>query len=441
METLKKIPMTSQGKAWFVSAMDPFHDYRLDLEGFPDLNGGMSNVQLYQETVSVAAPVAANWDCLVFATGLDSITTIPTPMTSVSVANWQYAEYDSGTNATANWGSYVVMSVPAGTPMFPIGGTHTIQYLHGRNQATPGRTIACAFEAHNTTATLHKQGSVVCGQQNFARSDYSARLKDTNAAPLATYDSVTRLMCGPPRTVAEATSIPGSSQWEAGKGCYVIPRLESFNLAIEALEHRQAAYRTRVVAAGGADSLLVYQSVGTSGTDYVAHSACSTNEFECGFAFFSGLSAESTIQVTSRTITEYFPVPGDILLSSATPSPAFDPIAIEVYGMAISQVPFAVPVGMNSAGDYFRMVLGAISKIAPVIATAIPHPAIKAIAGAVGGGAGMLSGLLERKRQPEKEEGTQVVRLISGPPAVAVESKKKTSSPVTRGVKFPKFRK
>jgi len=60
--------------------------------------------------------------------------------------------------------------------------------------------------------------------------------------------------------------------------------------------------------------------------------------------------------------------------------------------MVAKQAPYAVPVGQNAAGDFFRKVLGAVKSVAPIASKVLtPFPVVSRVVGAIGAGANAIS--------------------------------------------------
>jgi len=101
--------------------------------------------------------------------------------------------------------------------------------------------------------------------------------------------------------------------------------------------------------------------------------------FHTSGVILEGLNPNSTFTVTLRTVWEVAPDYGDangaVLVPLTQPSPAYDPIAIELYQRAVAMLPVAVPVGMNAAGDWWDWVLAALGAAATPVATMVMGPA------------------------------------------------------------------
>ena len=63
--------LTPDGKDWLIAALDPFHDTKYRLAGFPEMSVSLSEVQLINltETIEMPSslpPTAKSWDLHLF---------------------------------------------------------------------------------------------------------------------------------------------------------------------------------------------------------------------------------------------------------------------------------------------------------------------------------------------------------------------------------------
>jgi hypothetical protein len=90
--------------------------------------------------------------------------------------------------------------------------------------------------------------------------------------------------------------------------------------------------------------------------------------FDVNGSIFTGLSNETTLQVTVKYYVERIPTVSDPdLLVLSRPSPQYDPMAVEIYSRAMSELPVAVAVGENPLGEWFNDVLDTVSEFAPAL--------------------------------------------------------------------------
>jgi len=104
------------------------------------------------------------------------------------------------------------------------------------------------------------------------------------------------------------------------------------------------------------------------------------------------LSLQTTLFIRWNLYIERFPdssLPDLVVL--ATPSPEYDPKALEAYSIALQDMPVAVPVAENGIGDWFSGVVNKISSVvgnvmpmAQKALSMIPHPKAQLISKGMG---------------------------------------------------------
>jgi len=372
--------ITLDGSRWMVSALDPFHDYQQQLEGYPGLHAGKSVCQMFCTTAAISCPAAqaGNYDAAVFFTGLDGATSFGV---SSAVTKCIYKFDHASLPAALNIGPVVVLADGPGVDLncFQNGSADRyLLYTRPTSIIDAGRLIAIGIEVYNNTAAIYKQGTVNVAMMNQADGDDTSCLYvDTNGTGTWANASVLEHRIGVlPKSETEVRSYPGSGQWNAEEGVYMVPRLSQFDL--------KPGFATSRSGIGYYDSASNYpyshwvpsSSETTASTTVPTPSTMPISGFLPCCAYFSGLSHETTLSVTVRAIVEYFPVPLSTMMPLATPSPIFDPVALSSYAIAARDAPYAVPVSMNAHGDYFRMVASTIAKVAPHVIAVLTAPSI-----------------------------------------------------------------
>jgi hypothetical protein len=316
----------------------------------------------------------------------------------------------------------------------------------------PGRRrlIACGLEIHDTTSMLNKQGTLTAYRMPQAPSITTARggkanyqgpgtatpyvpifqQYSTGPLPTSTFNNAAPGLVPyeeynlPPANPALAMEYAGSRQWEAKDGVYMV-------LAQDSERNNLSFSNNRHLALTDGDftpSQLLTSNAENTGTEawytnsfyplfFGNGSGATANwnpaanggynhlsvPFHTGGVMLTGLNPLSTFTVTVRSVWEIAPVTGDSvvpgvlinpLVPLAAPSPEFDPIALELYQRAVTQLPVAVPVGMNAAGDFWDWVLGAVKTVAPMVGMALGGPAGGAVGGMVAKG---LGGMQQRR--------------------------------------------
>jgi hypothetical protein len=244
----------------------------------------------------------------------------------------------------------------------------------------PSRLIGIAVEVHDVTAPLYRKGTItaVHASGNFSHQDVQFRCNESQWLS-DRCDSVPAL----PSTLAMMESFPRVYTGALSKGIYIQGRMSKAKhpAKLNGLFNTSHAFAWPEVSVTTPGSV----PFAIRGGDTLALVNSNHGFVSSGFQPFairlSGLPAEGEYRVTVRTIVEYFPEADDpSSLGISTPSPPFCPAALEAYQQAVIQLPTAVPVSMNAAGDFWRMARAALFKVAPLALKAVP-----AVAGVVGG--------------------------------------------------------
>lgn len=419
-DLLGGIPLKKDSADWLVACLDPYHDYQLEPHGLPDNRTAPSVVQVHNQSYTLTKPSSAssNWDATVIFTGINSVINATTATgglmtsSSSSLCVYDHTSLDAGNpfGALSFWagdaGSTYYLSSP------PTSGD-TYSCLGSVMTTDRCRLIGVAFEIHNTTAEVYRQGSLTVAQLPDTAVDAAiVKYIDTDSsAPWGTHNfqGDRALLVG--STVQPLMSVPGSQTWPAADGCYCIPRMTELPHAINSY-----AMGTSTGHVGSNSRVpIVYSTEGRIGIP-APTGATPTVEvplvlprYPSGFSpvqvFLTGLSSQTTLTVTFRTIVEYFPALTSPLLPLAAPSSEYDPKAFEAYSILIAKIPYASKVQDNSAGDYFRKVVAAMKN---VLGRAGPYlSAVSPLMGPFGPIADMA--------------GRQMAQLrVTGPPAKAL---------------------
>lgn len=504
--------LTDSGKRWLTEVMDPFHDEKLVLTGYPDTNVAGSVVQVIRKSLQLSVPGAVgagNWDCNICM--FNSEHTDVQPQTAFGQAT------NSPWNNLAIWQTtssgvvpypaegIVAYSAVAGAQTFGSNSASTgNSQVVASTDATPylaqnARVIAKGFEVVNTTADINKQGLVTCYRQpmpdvdNLSTVCYNSNttLADENTDPsvrklveqytralqavrdlsvsdcakkgcadcsdirIASSGTMRRLFCvecraicehtrkamleevekmraglpviagwistyfapAPPGTLAQALLLPDAQQWAARDGVYVIAPMNNMNnpartlrpLVVTTLEGEPSDGNQGLAVISPAP---VQASANTQVV--IPKSQSHISPFDMVGAYFTGLSNTTTLQVNAVWYIEIFPTPWDSILAPlASKSPGFDPMAHEIYGRAMGQLPTAVPQGMNPMGEWFKNVLDVVRDVAVPVGRAVGTvvPGVGLVTEAVNG---VASALRPVAKKAKKRERTNQVKKVSG---------------------------
>lgn len=388
-------------KDWMVACLDPFHDFQLSPAGLPDERTAPSVVQMHVESYTLTAPTSAgtgNWDASVAYTGFN---TDKNPLLNASGGMYHRPSTALNSSIHDYVGSNILYGRPfgslniwAGAPGVSYHPASSVATAAGETAAALGsvigsdrcRLVGTAFEIANTTAPLYRQGSLTVAQLQDCETDNGLCQYIDRAASYADPAYHKQTDRGPvfATTPAYLRAVPGSQTWAAESGVYAIPRMTT-------VPHEIRSYARGVTSNAGTGSVQVAvnsripicnDTEGFQATLEPAGMASFNSDFPTlayslpgfhpygvsGFSplqvFLTGLSPQTTLTITFRTIVEYFPSLGSVLLPLAQPSPGFDPKALRLYGEAVALAPYAVTIDQNPGGEYFRKVLNVLAKAA-----------------------------------------------------------------------------
>lgn len=411
--------ITSDGHDWVKMALDPFHDFNMKIAGLPDKTSGDSVVRFFKKKITITRPYTlpsdSNWDCHIF--------TMPF-IDSVMTTSARVNTYNAITRTTEN------PPLIAPDSLFQMGTVNVVSgvFDHGAwitdnrgiladelfhvsadmdfPRRSLARVIGCGFEVHNDTPKLYASGSVTCynapqgdyhDQMFFSRSLYSdfdhpPVTGDTNCSGPWT------VIRRPPDSVSEAMQLHNSVTYKAVDGCYVVARVD--------LDHADYAFPTNkpiaILGKGSQENVSENRreivSVWNTPNLSTAPGYCQNyapfpytapdksyrlTPLHTSGAFFTGLSPQTVLTLETHIVVESLPITNLSELALATPSSVYDPIALQLYERSIRDLKAGVPVSMNAAGDWWKMVGKTLLDAAPDVVGALIPGAGPLIRGAV----------------------------------------------------------
>lgn len=427
--------LTPCGADWLKKACDPYHDKEVRVEGYPDVYVGGSITQEFKLEMTVVAPSivtgTATWDSLIcnspFLNGA--------ALTSSTLVNGN-AILTSSSSGQFTIGGLNAISGPTGsdlsglTPLTSFSGSTLGLALDPSVFTRPYRVMYQGFEVTNTTSPLNVQGAVTVFRQpqprNGAVTSYNLNTGTAVAPVYAPYGDV-QYWLAPPNSVANAMLLLGSRTWKAADGAYVNLVQRDMDLG----DPTSMPVNQMIVPAGFAPgtppTIGLYQSGGPGSTAGTSFPFTATHSHNLGGAYFTGLSASTSLTVTWVVGIESFPTPADKnLVVMASPSPEYDPVALMLYSRALCRMPVGVMVKENGLGQWFADLVSELAPYASGALSAIPHPLAQGLsvaaniagkaadryrvaAGAVG------DGLSKKKRSKRRTRGQAVAAaMISG---------------------------
>lgn len=433
-----RVGCDADSTAWLKAALDPFHDFNIAIAGIPDNDSQNSVVQIIPKVYTITAPEylvpGTTWSVHICTLPLGSTETVKSYIRDVPPAAFPGSIHtldgsQQGTLGTVSVIKHADTAGPYGAnTSFPsvendiiysdnygnnVSRTVEAYSIDDNNPATMKKLIFGGFEVHNDTAALYKQGSVTVYSSAQSVSQCGmARFRDGTLSEVYSTQGVRKIR-QPPASKSEAASLPDSRTWSAAEGCYVPIRLGDdthYNLVQEAtfLVERSDTSSKFTGSVGYAG---VRPNAEISLTGSLTHRPL---DLETTGAYFSGLSAETTLTLTLKFCVELCPTNANSsLLYMASPTAMYCPQALELYHQIIRSMPPGVPVDFNDKGDWFRMATNVISEVAPLVAPFLTayNPAL----GAATTGIGKVAGILSKAKPKPKPITDSLSKVVSKP--------------------------
>lgn len=432
--------ITADGNEWIKAALDPFHDFNLNMTGLPDDTTGNSVVRFFKRKLTISrpagVPVTDNWDCHFFTLPIFDEARFCTR----DINGNNGITFSGPGDISATFGTLNIVSGPADgvwfSPTDGIKGSSAIQQLTPDltlSRRSLARVIGMGFEVHNDTPTLYKGGSVTC--YDCPQGDYEPTMVyGPKAWDSPTVEGGDSLMSGPfislrrpPDNVSQCMQLPNSVTWEAAEGCYVVNKVDikrsnytqpnnvplvffgqggAVNQGSPVSKELFTTWEVPGLHNGGSGKYLY-------GTD----PAYRLTSLHTSGAYFNGLPPQTVLTLEVHIIVESLPVNDQAELALASPAAEYDPLALQMYEKSIRTLKSGVPVHMNAKGDWWKMVGGALLNAAPTVASMI-NPALgTAVGGVIAAGKAAKSAYEKRGAKVAKVQPTSL-RKISTDKAV-----------------------
>lgn len=402
-QTLDKLEQTKQltadGRSWLVAACDPFHDSDMSLAGYPDVMTASTVVQLVKQQMQITVPASItsgnNWDASVVLWPMLNQFTLNTsatvdPNTGIIQNMTQQTIYPlvgglsvaAGPQGATLWPTLVSLGGTLPTAGATYTGINPSSYIRGNC-----RLIAAGFEVINTTNATSVQGQVTAWRQPNAETPTQLRANYATTPPTSVNicPSTQRF---PPANIASAQLLFGTRSWAASEGGYSVLRQSTMDNAATVPMNRDRWFLGSDPYSGYSTYVWYNATPGANGDPTMTSRALDiAPPFDQSGLHFTGLSYTTTLTINVRWFIERMPGPQESdLVVLATPSSAYDPMALELYAKCMRDMPPAVMLKENPLGEWFKAALGQVSKYAPTIGSVVGNfvPGAAAIGSAVG---------------------------------------------------------
>lgn len=396
--------LSPEGRDFLLASLDPMHDNPIkDLVGWPDVETAPSVVRCIKQSMTITNPTASGpWDLHLVQWPWMSRQKFCSPVRANNnlVLNNIGAPGSDSVWSTGGLCGYI--SEPGGGSVSFAREPNAYLTLADQYSSGPSRIIGMGVEVNNTTADVYKQGQVFTWrmpQPQIEPNCFTFRGNIYGGA-LPGYSEINfdgqMIMC-PPKNSNEAMLIPGTRQWRAEEGCYLVAAHVGQENPPLYVDYVQPVVRLSQIAdttigetSPGSDlpslsyntSLVAMPVPLVSSTSVYTFPAFRMYPIHLFGALFAGLSAQTSLTVSWNVYLETFPTVADPnILVLATPSAEYDPIALQLYSHALTTLPVGVPSDWNGFGDWFADVVSKVTDVVTPIGAMLGQPEIAAISG------------------------------------------------------------
>jgi len=469
--------MSEDGMRWLIEVLDPMHDEKLHVVGYPDREVAPSVVQMIKKSVDIAIPTTFGGGPWGFHVMIDDQAIPSGTQEYTTESGLNYVKMDDTVAPTLNLpiGGLNVVAFEANTlvPTWQLDTTEAVphvrvaalaldpDYLIGKT-----RVLSTGVEIVNTTAQLYKGGSILVYEAPDSMAEQSSFIIDyrrTEAMeedivkygpqnifveepqfedvilekqPLAprtvlnemeliqepkeekirktipkkyyimkkgekvylpaatvvytgvrsyTYKNV------PPNNVEDAMLLPGTQQWDAIEGAYIVQTMSDMNNPPSFVDTRGSLYTINEQLSPSSPTANQVRSVFTDppsgfatsagrggGTNICSFKTAKTIPFHRKGMIVTGQTIQSTYKINYHVIVERIVNQQDKdLVVLAQPSPGEDTIATGLYTELVKKMPIGVRFKDNGLGDWF---LGIVDGVADFV-SGIGKPIMGAVDG------------------------------------------------------------
>lgn len=367
IQTPKAIPQQTMEMISIVT--DPYHDRNLRLQGYPDGLSTISTIvrNAVQTTITCPFTLAANetWDFRIFTTPYHykSMSQKEIKLSAVTLNSFSWdstaASYQIGP-VNVEYRKYTA-GVISQFILVPLG-----QQMPPSQNDAQVRTINLAFELHNTTAELYKSGSITSYRLPVSQQRTDNILTNLTGGEKTTPSAT--FIGAHPATLAQANQMPNSRTWEASKGIYSVSLPNPNNT------YSCEMWQNTIINLGTPNptfqSGIYFLTPGLVGeTADVTWSPLSCT----GMISSIFTDKNQTFTLDFRQCLELTPLANNsALLAFSTTSPQIDHLFLKMYKRMFNSIEPGVPVGFNSAGEWFRRMVGLAKEHLPSLINLLP---------------------------------------------------------------------
>lgn len=390
--------LTEAGANYVRQRFDPYHDRPVKAVGIPDLYSGHTISRIIKKSAPFTAvsgggsAPASPWDAHIVQTPICN----PNRTLTVAAATVGNAiKFDPSQNASKPYGGLMVVRSDTGNFTFPApnGSTNVLAQLSLTDEDLSNcmRITALGFEFIDTTAELYRQGMLTAYRQNEpqrAQAYYHIRGTPVTGNNQFRNDGTGKIIKLPPTSVNDAMNIPDTKQWKVAEGAYCSVDFNEEEIPMtnpEPIHFLLEAYDGDVSTGSGGTAIDSFSfdssdplvtPIPTSSpvytiTDYVAPSQKFIPINQSG-VILSGINPLFSGTVNCIWYVECAPSGEDVeLLTLASQSPPYDPLALKIIGALRFMEPICVKLRENYTGQwFFEGIRDVVQKVVPWLSNA-----------------------------------------------------------------------
>lgn len=256
----------------------------------------------------------------------------------------------------------------------------------------PTKLISAAYEIHNVSSALNKQGTITIGDPGMRTASTYANFYASNDTAAGTVNVANSAslnvdhLIGVPRNASELIACAGARQWAAEYGCYAIypptnepndfedPSSRIKILTPTPFSDPSCPTKLPVNTIPASSGTFVPVGIASMQHAYVASAVnvgirpmCASSEsLSPVYTFVDGINSESVFTITVRLTYETIPFPTSPLISLARmphcPSLEFPLVMCQVFN---ELAPYCM-VAENAKGTWFKKVMSVARKAIPI---------------------------------------------------------------------------
>lgn len=362
-------------------ALDPFHDFTVDVDGLPDEHCNDSVVRVIRKQTNISKPAslpAGNWDLWIITLPISTTVRMKNTVYDGNSATMGVCVQGSDNDYPGNFSTITAIAVPSGYGWYGDDVSAYASNLYNNNVThgaldssviypfVPARVIGGGYEVVNATPEMYKGGTVMVASssndEKFLSVNYWRQL--TASTPGSVGAKVWRI---PPSDQSSVAAVPGCRTWGANDGLYL-----PFALKLNDLNYSIGTKQPLVFNGGNGtrNSLVSDASVMSTGS-MLPTSTTRDIGIEVQVACFQGLSDYASLTLKSLIVVETAPTALSSELALATPSAPYDPRILELYRNVLCESGLGCPQTDNPKGEWWAHIVkgigSAMTLMAPLV--------------------------------------------------------------------------